>query len=68
MATEDHRTTEQLSLSELMDGAVGLSAQGYDLEQWSNGTWFVRTQQGEGAEVPEEAVAGALADLFRRFF
>lgn len=59
---------EKLSISELEAGATGLSAQGYDIEQWSNGTWFVRTPQGEGTEVPEEAVAGAIAELFRKFF
>ena len=59
---------ERLSISELLAGATGLSAQGYDIEQWPDGTWFVRTPQGEGTEVPEEAVAGAIAELFRKFF
>jgi hypothetical protein len=30
--------------------------------------YFVESPSGEGTEVPEEAVAGALAELFRIFF
>lgn len=59
---------EPLSITELLNGATGLTAQGFSIEQWSNGTWFVRTPQGEGTEVPEEAVAGAIANLFKVFF
>jgi len=56
------------SLTELREHADYVEAQGYTLERWGNGTYFVEAPNGEGTEVPEEAVAGAIAELFRRFF
>ena len=60
--------SELPSLSELRETAFIMRAEGYALEFWSNGTWFIEAPSGEGTEVTEEAVAGALASLFKIFF
>lgn len=60
--------TEPLSISELEATAARMRAGSYELRLWSNGTYFLEAPSGEGTEVPEEAVEGAFADLFRRFF
>lgn len=59
---------EPLSISELERTAVRIAAGGFELRLWSNGTYLVEWPSGEATEVPEEAVAGALAELFRKFF
>jgi len=45
-----------------------VDAQRWRLERWPNGAYFIEAPSGEGTEVPEEAVAGALAQLFTTFF
>lgn len=60
--------TEPLSITELRASAQYVEVQGYTLEWWADGTYFIEAPNGEGTEVPEEAVAGALAELFRKFF
>lgn len=60
--------TEMRTITELRHDAKRIDAQHYVLEIWPNGTYFVESPSGEGTEVPEEAVAGALAQLFRTFF
>jgi hypothetical protein len=55
-------------ISELRDQADHVEAQSYTLERWPNGLYFIEAPNGEGTEVPEEAVAGVLAELFRKFF
>lgn len=57
-----------VTITELTSTAVGVDAQGYRIEIWNNGIYFVYAPNGEGTEVPEEAVAGVLAELFRKFF
>lgn len=59
---------EQRSITELQAAAKRIDAQHYELQLWPNGTYFVEAPSGEGTEVPEEAVAGALASLFKTFF
>lgn len=56
------------SIGELEETATAIDAQHYELRLWRNGTYLVRAPSGEATEVPEEAVAGALAQLFRTFF
>lgn len=56
------------TITELVAAAKKIDAQHYELQLWPNGTYFVESPSGEGTEVPEEAVAGALAQLFRTFF
>ena len=56
------------SISELVTNARAIRAQGFTLQYWANGTYFVEQPNGEGTEVPEEAVAGVFAELFRKFF
>lgn len=56
------------SISELREQADYVEAQGYTLERWPDGLYFIEAPNGEGTEVPEEAVAGVLAELFRKFF
>ena len=60
--------SEPKSITELVESAWVIGAQSYQLQLWRNGTYFVENPQGEGTEVPEEAVAGALAQLFKTFF
>lgn len=60
--------SEQRSISELQAMAKKVDAQHWVLQAWPNGIYFVEAPNGEGTEVPEEAVAGALAELFRIFF
>ena len=60
--------SETRSITELRKTAWIIGAQGYQLRLWRNGTYFVEVPSGEGTEVPEEAVAGALAQLFKTFF
>lgn len=56
------------TITELQAMAKKIDAQHYELQFWPNGIYFVEAPNGEGTEVPEEAVAGALAQLFRTFF
>lgn len=60
--------SEPVSISELEATATRIPAEGYELRLWRDGTYFIEAPSGEGTSVPEEAVAGALADLFRKFF
>lgn len=60
--------TESPTLTQLRMTSEQIDAQGFTLEYWQNGVYFIQAPNGEGTEVPEEAVAGALAQLFRKFF
>lgn len=60
--------TKPMTISELRRRAKYFRCEGYTLEFWANGTWFIEAPSGEGTEVPEEAVAGVLAQLFNKFF
>jgi hypothetical protein len=57
-----------LSISELEATATRIRAGGFELRYWRNGSYLVQWPGGESTEVPEEAVAGVLAELFRKFF
>lgn len=59
---------DPMSITELEARAHKVAAQGFELRAWPNGMYLVESPSGEATEVPEEAVAGALAELFRRFF
>lgn len=56
------------SISEFEATAKCIRAGGFELRYWANGTYLVRWPGGESTEVPEEAIAGVLAELFRKFF
>ena len=60
--------SELKSIIELEAAGTRIRAGSYELRLWSNGTYFLESPSGEGTEVPEEAVEGALAHLFRIFF
>ena len=60
--------TEQQTITELQASATKIDAHGWQLQLWPNGIYFVESPRGEGAQVPEEAVSGALANLLRIFF
>jgi hypothetical protein len=60
--------SDMRSIAELQAMAKKIDAQHWELQYWPNGIYFVESPSGEGTEVPEEAVAGALAELFRIFF
>lgn len=60
--------SKPLAITELRRQSKEVSAQGYTLEYWPDGTYFVEAPSGEGTQVAEEAVAGVLAELFRKFF
>lgn len=60
--------SEQRTITELVETAWTIGAEGYQLQLWRNGTYFIESPGGEGTEVPEGAVAGALATLFKTFF
>lgn len=60
--------SELRSITELQAMAKKVDAQHWELQAWPNGIYFVEAPSGEGTEVPEEAVVGALAELFRIFF
>jgi hypothetical protein len=60
--------TDPTPISVLVDTAIKFETGGYELQRWANGILFLEAPNGEGTEVPEEAVAGALAELFRKFF
>lgn len=59
---------EPLSITELRKRARFLRVEGYTLEFWPNGTWFLEAPSGEGTELPEAAIGGAFAKLFKKFF
>ena len=61
-------SAETVSITGLEASAKVIEAQNYALRLWVNGTYLVRHPSGEATEVPEEAVAGALDKLFRKFF
>lgn len=59
---------EPHTISEFEATAMRIPAEGYELRLWRNGIYFIEAPSGEGTSVPEEAVAGALAKLFKTFF
>lgn len=60
---------EKMSISELEANPFQrLRAGSHEIRLWRNGVYFLESPSGEGTEVPEEAVEGALAELFRKFF
>lgn len=56
------------SITELEANAVRIRAGSHELRLWPDGTYFLEAPTGEGTELPEEAIEGAFAELFRRFF
>ena len=65
---EEGSGIEPPSLAELREEADYVEANNYAVERWSNGVFFDEAPSGEGTEVPEEAVAVKIAELFRTFF
>lgn len=60
--------TEPKTVLQLRMTADCIRAGGYSVEYWNNGVYFIEAPNGEGTEVPEEALGGVLAELFRKFF
>lgn len=59
---------EPTTIAEIRETADEVEASNYTVQRWLNGIYFIEAPNGEGTEVPEEALGGALAELFRKFF
>lgn len=68
MIPRESRVANEHTIEQLRESADYVEAGGYTVERWHNGIYFIEAPNGEGTEVPEEAIGGMLAQLFRQFF